>query len=71
MQKLYNKKVAPMCSYCVFGRPAPNGDSVLCEKRGIMTKDSSCRKFKYDPLKRIPKKEPEMQQSFSQEDFKL
>ena len=62
--------VTPKCGYCIFGRLAPDEKSVLCEKKGILDKDDSCKKFNYDPLKRIPQKAPVMQK-FTKEDFEL
>lgn len=49
---------------------AADGDSVLCVKTGIRQLDSSCRSFKYDPLKRVPKKNIGIGH-FTEEDFKL
>jgi hypothetical protein len=31
-------------------------DQVLCAKKGVVSISSKCRKFKYDPCKRVPKK---------------
>lgn len=47
-----------------------DGECVLCVKTGIRQLDSSCRSFKYDPLKRVPRK-PAGIGSFTEEDFKL
>ena len=30
------------------------GDAVICDRKGVMSAGSSCRSFKYDPLKRVP-----------------
>ena len=32
------------------------GDQVLCAKRGVVSAYYSCRKFRYNPCKRIPPK---------------
>ena len=54
--KLLNKKsIPPACEYCTRGSGAPDGKTVLCPKKGVMQKDSSCSAFRYDPLKRKPK----------------
>ena len=29
-------------------------DQVICDRKGVMSAGSSCRSFKYDPLKRVP-----------------
>ena len=31
-----------------------NDEEILCCKRGIVPIDHACRKFRYDPCKRIP-----------------
>ena len=54
--KLLNKKsIPPACEYCSRGSCAPDGKTVLCPKKGVMQKNSSCSAFRYDPLKRKPK----------------
>ncbi len=68
---LFRKKIARSCSYCAFGARM-EGDAILCRKRGMKTTCDKCRKFKYDPCKRIPQKAKAM--SFSQfrdDDFSL
>ncbi|MDR1733677.1 MAG: hypothetical protein LBR73_02205 [Oscillospiraceae bacterium] len=69
--KLYNtEKYPPRCAYCRKGAPAPGGTIVLCPQRGVMLPDSACKKYKYDPLKRLPEKTPALP-AFSPEDFRL
>ena len=45
-----------ICAYCEYAVPVFDEDSALCEKNGIVRKDYSCKKFSYDPLKRVPPK---------------
>ena len=69
--KLFQKKIEPRCAYCVYGRPM--GElQVACEKKGVMSAASSCRKFRNDPLKRTPPRpvKPEFSE-LKQEDFVL
>ena len=47
------KKIEPRCTYCARGR-ALSEDQVICDRKGVMSAGSSCRSFKYDPLKRVP-----------------
>ena len=71
MKKLLNKKeISPSCSYCALGKLAPDGETVLCKKKGVVEKDFYCRKFKYDVLKRQPRRPVELQE-YSPEDFSL
>lgn len=70
-KKLVNTEdITPVCRLCSHGMIAADGDCVLCVKTGIRQLDSSCRSFKYDPLKRVPKKNIGIG-SFTKEDFKL
>lgn len=52
---LFRKKIACSCLYCARGT-AMDDDHILCVKRGLVTEKEKCRKFKYDPCKRIPAK---------------
>lgn len=62
----------PRCGYCLHGKLSADGNSVLCPKKGVMDKDSFCKKFRYDPLKRVPKiANPAAGFDFSPEDFEL
>lgn len=58
------------CANCAHGRHTPQGDAVLCEKKGVKATDSCCRQFKYDPLNRIPSK-PLALSEHSPEEFQL
>lgn len=50
---LFRKKINRSCSYCQRGTAMGN-EQMLCTKCGIVSEYYSCRKFRYDPLKRIP-----------------
>jgi hypothetical protein len=41
----------------MFGNRSKEGNKVLCEKQGLVDADFSCKKWIYDPIKRIPKKQ--------------
>lgn len=45
-----------VCAYCEHATSLAGGEHVLCEKRGVVTGTHHCRKFAYDPQKRIPKR---------------
>lgn len=62
--------VIPACGVCAHGIISADGESVLCVKTGVRLLDSHCNSFKYDPLKRIPKRRPGKNE-FTPEDFKL
>ena len=68
---LFRKKIERSCSYCTYGACLEDGQ-VLCSKKGIRTVEDSCRKFRYDPCKRIPGKPKAMDFSrYDREDFSL
>lgn len=70
-KKLINKKsITPACGLCAHGRISPDGESVLCIRTGVRQMESSCRSFKYDPLKRKPKKAAKPEE-FTATDFEL
>ncbi len=52
---LFRKKICRSCTYCVNGTKL-NDDEILCIKKGIVRIDRNCKKFQYDPCKRIPPK---------------
>ena len=68
---LFRKKIEKACAYCTFGTVLDDG-LVLCIKKGICNQDDKCRKFKYDPCKRIPAKAKAMDFSkYNEDDFSL
>ncbi len=67
---LFNSDISPRCEYCETGIKTNNGKEVLCRRMGVMQPSSCCKKFKYDPLKRVPKNLT-IGGGFSKEDFSL
>ena len=53
---LFRKKIEKSCSYCVNGTTI-DSEQVLCVKKGVVPLCGKCRKFVYDPCKRIPAKQ--------------
>ena len=52
---LFRKKIPRACAYCQYGTRL-NDDEMLCIRKGIVAVDHKCRKFIYDPCKRVPLK---------------
>ena len=52
---LFRKKIDRSCAYCIYGTLLEE-EQVLCARKGLRSIDDKCRKFKYDPCKRIPPK---------------
>lgn len=70
-KKILNpKKYTPECRNCEKGKILPDGVNVFCAKKGIKELNGSCMAFRYDPLKRIPKKAPVIE-SVDPADFEL
>lgn len=70
-QALFGNKITPMCRYCEYGcRYSARDNTVLCEKKGVVSAGYKCGRFRYDPLKRVPRTAPELQK-FKPSDFAL
>lgn len=68
---LFRKKIERSCAYCTFGAKLEDGQ-VLCAKKGMRTIEDRCRKFQYDPCKRIPAKEKALDFSrYEEADYSL
>lgn len=50
---LFRKKIERACSYCLYSAKLDDG-TCLCSKRGLKSEHDRCRKFRYDPCKRVP-----------------
>lgn len=68
---LFRKKIDRACAYCQYAAKLDE-ETVLCSKKGTQAPDNKCRKFKYDPCKRIPAKARALDFSkYDGEDFSL
>ena len=68
---LFRKKIERSCSYCLYGVGLEEG-RILCAKKGVKMADAKCRRFKYDPCKRIPPKAKALDFSrYDKEDYSL
>lgn len=68
---LFRKKIPRCCSYCANGTKIEDGQ-ILCVKRGCVPEDGSCRRFSYDPCKRVPlKQKPLDLKKYDNSDFSL
>ena len=53
---LFRKDIPVSCAYCRHSAGTEVENTVLCSKCGVTPPKDKCRRFRYDPLKRIPKK---------------
>ena len=67
---LFQKKIDPSCAYCRRGKQIGE-DTVLCQKKGVVSPEGSCSRFRYDPLKRVPPRPVSPDFSRLKEDFQL
>ena len=68
---LFRKEVTRSCTYCAHGTYF-NAEQILCIKKGVVSACGACRKFKYDPCKRIPPRAKAIDFSaYDNQDFNL
>lgn len=68
---LFRKRIPRSCSYCVHSTML-NEEEMLCVKKGVVSVTKKCRKFRYDPCKRIPVKAKALDfDKYADEDFSL
>ncbi len=71
MLMLFRKKVEKVCAYCQYCTLLEE-DAVLCTKKGLRQLTDKCRKFKYDPCKRIPAKQKALDlEKYKEYDYSL
>jgi hypothetical protein len=68
---LFRKKIERACAYCANGT-CLDEEQILCTKKGVVSPSQRCRKFTYDPCKRIPSKPkaPDFEK-YNNEDYSL
>ena len=69
-RKLYGNTVTAACRLCAHGRMSADGEVVLCLLKGVTDPGDRCRKFDYDPLRRVPFRQPSLP-TYSSADFSL
>ena len=68
---LLRKKIERNCAYCEYAGKLSD-EQMICQKCGIVPANHHCRRFRYDPLKRVPSK-PKAQDfsKYTEKDFSL
>jgi len=69
-KSLFPHNAYPACMNCSLGHLSLNRMRVLCIHKGVVDPDFSCRKYHYNPLKRVPVRMPSLP-AFEKDDFKL
>ena len=52
---LMDAEYEKICLYCEHAASAYDPECMLCDIKGVVKSGFKCRKFTYDPLKRIPR----------------
>ncbi len=68
--KLFGNSLKPQCNTCAYGRPAPDEIMILCRKYGPVAPNYHCGRYSYDPLRRVPHKDPDPPE-LTPEDFRI
>ena len=68
--ELFGKNIDPACTYCEHSTPTENPAVLRCAHKGKVDAAASCRRFSYDPLRRVPTRQVVLPQ-YSAEEFKL
>ena len=53
---MFGANIQPACTYCEFGQKAADPRMILCAKKGVVSPYYHCKKFSYDPLRRVPRR---------------
>ena len=68
---LFRKKIDRYCTYCQFAGKIDD-ETMVCQFCGVVPSGHRCRRFRYDPLKRVPTRmKPKDFCSFDDADFSL
>ena len=52
--QLFQSNYPPACAYCEHSKATADEQMVLCPFKGIVSLQFSCRKYIYNPCKRVP-----------------
>lgn len=55
-----DRDLPEVCRFCVNSHSLFDSDTMLCDSKGVVGCNYSCRKFAYDPLKHIPLQSPSL-----------
>jgi hypothetical protein len=69
--KLFRKNMEKRCAYCTSASVISERE-VACPYRGVVDAAGHCRRFAYDPLKRVPPRPTAFEgKKYRAEDFTL
>lgn len=50
--------IAKKCAFCEYACGTLDPEKMICKKKGIVHAEYACRSFRYDLMKRVPKRLP-------------
>lgn len=50
--------ITKKCSVCEFASKTLDEERMICKKKGVVHADYCCHSFRYDLMKRVPKRLP-------------
>ncbi len=69
---IWEEEELKICRYCAFGARVAASEEVFCEKKKqILPEDNSCRKYKYDILKKELRRRNPQVKKFCKGDFEI
>lgn len=70
MFRFFRKDMEKRCAYCASGVRISETE-VACERRGIVDCAGHCRRFVYDPLRRVPPRPAGLKEEHDPKEFEL
>ncbi len=67
---IFGKRTVKKCEICIHSSFSESSERIVCEKKGLVSRDGKCFRFKYDPFKRVPLK-TDIYGGMRPEDFEL
>ena len=64
-----DERIEKYCKYCESARALTEEDTMLCVRAGVVDASFSCRKFRYDPLKRTPHRPTKQMENLEKLEF--
>ena len=55
-----DERIEKYCKFCEHAGTLTDPDTMLCDKAGVVRASHCCRRFRYDPLKRQPKRKADI-----------
>ncbi len=64
--------VSRICATCKYASPLCSTDDMMCQKKGLVSSDFSCKRYDYNRLMKLPPRKRSLSTDrFSPEDFEI